>query len=310
MSTESYNPNKQETATLSPEQLLGKLHGAMDMHSQDVNKEAGFELLDNKAQVNPEALGGLSEKDSQTIAKIERGFAKIDDPDARATFRRVYHQEHLTEAEMDEWMMTHWREAKEKDKNTKLEMLVTLIFRKVLGEDYLVMRASVYDDYANGVDNIIVNKKTGQIICAFDDVHDRKEGESLAAKNAKIIEKAKLKKDKKGRTVSGGTNLKYAVTTTHDGKIMKASFSNIPIFYVAMVRQDLETAFSKIDWSNPDKASAEEHAIFGKFASGILQQAEMLLQQAETDPALKPRLLETADFFKEFSETEEKGEAK
>jgi hypothetical protein len=273
------------------------------MHSQDVNKEAGFELLDHRAQVNPEALGGLSEKDSETIAKIEKGFAKVDDPDARATFRRVYHQERLTEAEMDEWMMAHWREAKEKDKNTKLEMLVTLIFRKVLGGDYIVMRASAYDDYVNGVDNIIVNKKTGQIICAFDDVHDRKEGDSIAAKNAKIIEKAKLKKDKKGRTVSGGTNLKYAVTTTHDGKVIRASFSNIPIFYVAMIRQDLEEAFSKIDWSNPDTTSAEEKTLFTKFASGILQQAEMLLQHAETDPALKPRLTETAEFFKEFSET-------
>lgn len=49
------------------------------------------------------------------------------------------------------------------------EMLKTAIMNKKLAGQFIVVRSSYYDDYCNGVDNVIVHKETGDIICAIDD---------------------------------------------------------------------------------------------------------------------------------------------
>jgi len=52
----------------------------------------------------------------------------------------------------------------------KMEKLKTVIFYKFLKDGFYVTRSSRYDDIKNGIDNIILDKKTGNIICALDEV--------------------------------------------------------------------------------------------------------------------------------------------
>ncbi len=62
------------------------------------------------------------------------------------------------------------KEEKEKNFGELWEKAKTVILNKIIGTEFIVVRASKHDDYENGVDNIIINKETGNVVCAFDEV--------------------------------------------------------------------------------------------------------------------------------------------
>jgi hypothetical protein len=52
----------------------------------------------------------------------------------------------------------------------RFEVLKTIVFYKFLNEKFIIVRTSSYDDVQNHVDNLIVEKETGNIVCAFYEV--------------------------------------------------------------------------------------------------------------------------------------------
>ena len=48
-------------------------------------------------------------------------------------------------------------------------MAIMVLLHKMLKDDFVVLRSAKRDDYAGGVDMLIVNRKTGAVICAIDD---------------------------------------------------------------------------------------------------------------------------------------------
>lgn len=83
--------------------------------------------------------------------------------------------------------------AEKEKKGKRLERLKTVIFNKFLGKDSIVVRSSEYDDIINGVDNILIDKKTGKTICAFDEVCDINR-EIFKKKREKILEKKRARR--------------------------------------------------------------------------------------------------------------------
>jgi len=84
-----------------------------------------------------------------------------------------------------EEIVAQWIENKEQHVSMQLEKAITAIFYKIIGSKFLVMRASTYDDYANRVDNVIVDRATGDVVCTFDEVHDAGKGDRRAEKEEK-----------------------------------------------------------------------------------------------------------------------------
>ncbi|MGC9031686.1 MAG: hypothetical protein ACP5H7_02930, partial [Minisyncoccia bacterium] len=101
-----------------------------------------------------------------------------------------------------------------------LEILKTLLFNKYLNNDFIVVRSSNYDDYINKIDNIILNKKTGEIVCAFDEVASMS-GEAFERKKKQVLDLNK----------QGGVFLKYGFSLK-ENKIEKGSFENLTCFYL------------------------------------------------------------------------------
>ncbi len=91
------------------------------------------------------------------------------------------------------------------------EMLSTKILHQNLGKDFIVARTSEYDDARYKVDNIILDKKTGHVVCAFDEVATNS-GERFEDKKNKILER---------NWQRGGTDLKYGISfeETKSGKM-------------------------------------------------------------------------------------------
>lgn len=276
----------QENVANRKEDQLNRLYGSMELISERTNAEVGFELMKKDGTVDPEALGGMSEEHKQFSNARERAFAKIDDPLERKRFATTYKIDLNNETKISGQMFEDWQKKKHEAKSAMLEMLVTTVFYKALGNDYLVVRSSAYDDYKNGVDLIIVNKKTGEVIGTFDEVHDRKMGDRTAEKNQKIIKQAK----------KGGVNIEYC-PTIENGKIKKQKRNNIPNFYLLLTIDELEDALKQVDYDNIDNLSKYEQKLFTKFASSIMQQAEMLSQQEGIAPILMKRLNKVSEFF-------------
>jgi hypothetical protein len=107
----------------------------------------------------------------------------------------------------------------------QLEMLKTALFDKFLGDKIFVLRSSKYDDYYNGIDNILIDKKTGEMVCAFDEVafNDRSQDERLQEKKKDIYEK----------NVNCSGKLDYGFKFKNNSQEIQPSIiENIPVFYI------------------------------------------------------------------------------
>ncbi len=50
------------------------------------------------------------------------------------------------------------------------EKIVTYLFAKYLGDDYIIVRSSLYDDYFNGTDTMVVRKEDNKMVCTLNEV--------------------------------------------------------------------------------------------------------------------------------------------
>lgn len=158
-----------------------------------------------------------------------------------------------------------WRENKEKGSGTIAEMTMTVILNKLLNKDFIVARASDYDDYKNGVDHVLVDKNTGFVVCGFDEVVDDMQG------YYSVLNKKEKMKD---IAAKGGSDIKYGATIEKE-QLVRSSFENVPTFYVALSTPELGRLLESIK-NNPEEISSEEDKIFNKLILSLQEQANKL----------------------------------
>ena len=162
----------------------------------------------------------------------------------------------------------------EKNKNAlgeKMEVFKTALFQKFMGENYITIRSSEFDDIINHADNVIIDKKTGNVVSAFDEV--MVEDESFTFSNERKTEKmAKIK-----RLNQEGIHLKYGIRlveqinpkTKIQEKVVKADKeTKVPIFCLSLSRKELQKGIENFD---DEKIS---HNIFNSFMSNLNEQME------------------------------------
>jgi hypothetical protein len=179
-------------------------------------------------------------------------------------------------AKQKEWNRENTgREIKERT-GEKLEILKTILFHKFLGESYIVVRSSKYDDVANGIDNIIIEKKSGNIVCAFDEVCDIK-NKCYKEKKEEIMKKNKT-----------GCVLKYGIKKDGD-KMLLSDVENLPIFFLALDKATLEGGIANLSPSLEEKTEYEKN-LFKYFILSIQAQISLLKNQS-LPPAVKNKIV-------------------
>ena len=158
-----------------------------------------------------------------------------------------------------EWDEEREEEGIEKDKYGNLvEKTTIIILDKIIGEKFIVVRASRYDDCINGVDTVIVDKESGNVVCAIDEVKARKATE-------------KFKKVRK-KNSEGGATIKYGITVD-DGKLIKKSIENIPIFYFRVSGKDLVNILKEMmKPDNSEEPSKIELKVFSRLIDSFKNQ--------------------------------------
>ena len=181
----------------------------------------------------------------------------------------------------------------------QLEMLACAIFGKNLGEQFIVVRTSPHDDRANKADVVILDQKTGSLVCAFDEVGD--------ASGPIYEEKQTLVRD---RNLAGGVSLKYGIGV-HTGQgrkeIVPSAEEHLPLFYIAVPSDRIRKGIKEFV-ADPVQQSEFEERLFSYFLATISAQIGALeLYQARLDPELKKKLGVFKDVVGSFNAKQTKG---
>jgi hypothetical protein len=166
----------------------------------------------------------------------------------------------------------------------RFEVLKTIIFYKFLHKRFIIVRASFYDDVFNQVDNLIIEKETGNIVCAFDEV-SAISGPRLAKKQERFL-----------RNRTDGATVKYGVLSTRDG-LTKGEIKDIPIFYLALPHEHINKGIRNL--TSLEEISDYEEKLWAYFVITLLSQITRLKLE-NLNEILRNRLLEFEKTLKEL----------
>lgn len=239
----------------SKEDICEKLSHALESVSRSVNSELGSDFLHADASVN---MDSFADQPGYGLDSVDRDKKFVDSQEENWSKETGLSRE-------------NWKKDKKMAKSTMLEMAITVVFHKLLKDKFLVMRTSSFDDYSHhdeykGVDNIIINKETGDVVCAFDEVHDRSDNARAFNKIQKIKRAAK----------QGGATIKYGLAYSKEqGALVKSPVQHIPMFCLSLNPEELSGLLKGMDY-NSENSSVSEKEAFSKLINSLKDQVDML----------------------------------
>lgn len=217
-----------------------------------------IEKINNEEKApEKEKLTNYLEKTSETLKEREgiplTSECRVDENE----YVDVYSQQAVKEdlekvnrtkkilAEKADMSLSEWEINRQKSNGNKFEELKTAVYNKNSDGKLIVVRSSEYDDFVNGVDNIMIDKRTGNVVCAIDEIVDD-EGESKVYKNK---ERNIAKKNKQG-----GVDIKYGFTYKNgEDKATLDRVRNVPIFSLSLSRRELQQEIRKFEKGDQEK---------------------------------------------------------
>lgn len=168
--------------------------------------------------------------------------------------------------------------SREKNPANITEIATTLLFDKILGDQFIIVRASTYDDYENGADQLIIDKETGAVICGLDDVLGNAGDDGGEIKNKKINSKMR----------HGGAEIKYGATMVA-GKLEQQSLRHVPLFYFSLSKQELDSLLISLA-EKPNLIAASEMAVYTKLVNSLVAQGRDFAADQSLHPQLQNNL--------------------
>lgn len=200
---------------------------------------------------NPEAYyDSLMIKRKELVERINEKHGDILDKDARI---KVTNEEDLRIIKMKEetWAKERglsseqFTAQQEKSKGSLAETAITLLLDKYLGDRFISVRASKWDDYENGIDNFLLDTKTGAVVCGLDELFNDLNQASSEKKEEKVMNKF----------LKGGAYAKYGLKKDEGMDAVEINrLSNLPTFFIAIDRNDLVDILENINSVNSNPA--------------------------------------------------------
>lgn len=275
-----YRPEQPKNHT---EKLKKLLESISEKTNQEIEKRYGlYTFLNPDCTISMEGYadswGGIySEKEIQAhkdeVTRREVGFSGANNQNIQEFYRTKYG------VQDQEGILKRRNENKEKNKSGQMEMAITALLVKALGNDFLVVRSATYDDY-NGVDNIILNKRTGEAICAFDEVHEGGDGKRTDEK------KEKMKKIARGE----GAEISFGMSL-EGGQLRRTKMENVPVFFLSLKREELENLLNNMNFEPGSDATAVENETFSELLKSLRQQQQDLLKDRKVSSSIVQKKL-------------------
>ncbi|HEY4497102.1 MAG TPA: hypothetical protein VI432_03065 [Candidatus Paceibacterota bacterium] len=136
-----------------------------------------------------------------------------------------------------------WGENRNERDGERLEQLTTVVLNEYFsysnqksGDDLFVIRSNEHDDTWNATDNFLIDKKTGKILAAFDEVVDDPKGRKFEDK----IDKSRIINEK------GGARISFTPNKRDDKPGEATPSENIPHLVIRLSKAQLDNAMSMI----------------------------------------------------------------
>jgi len=170
----------------------------------------------------------------------------------------------------------------------QFEKFKTAFLQKYLHEEFIICRTSFFDDVFNGVDNIILDRKEGNIVCAFDEVCDI-HSQRYEEKREKIIEVNRI----------GGTKIDYGLKfNPQNNQIILNPLSNIPLFFLALNEKVLKENIKKFQ---KNQNSEFDWGILLYFIESLKQQSTLLINICAPNSEVSKRIEKFRNILFEIS---------
>lgn len=164
-----------------------------------------------------------------------------------------------------------WDKSQAERKSELMEMSVMIILHKALRDDYVVCRANKYDDY-HGVDNVIVHKATGTVLCAFDDVKDVAGG-IYEWQKEEYIDKF------------GPQTITYGFTFVDNNLVAKET-ANVPKMYLSFDDKQFYKMIDSVNGKDLNSISEDEYMIYSYIIKSLISQIDSLRKKYSNNQAL------------------------
>lgn len=274
---------------MSNQKILEQVNKVTARNAQEVNTEAGKlygikGLVNEELQINTKYFaqekGGPKTQDEidtheRHVYQKHVQFSGADDPITQARYIKDFNIATPHEIVMK------FRADKEGELSSIAEKVVTGVLHKILKDHFLVARTAPYDDYEHGIDNIIIDKETGAVICAFDEVleneSDRDRGPS---KKIEKISKAAM---------SGGKKVEYGISIAGN-KLTRTRITDLPVFYLPIEKRDISPLAADL-FHSTNGVTEQEKIFFSSLITSIHNQM-VLLKSLKLTPAIRAKLLE------------------
>lgn len=232
--------------------------------SEKINRELPG-LVDDEARIRDQAydrdLGGpfapaVVQDARQFVRRREREFFQLEavSPDAV--------EQRLQKA----------RDAQAEHDGAIAETVIAAVLDTKLGDRYLIVRSNAYDDYAAGVDHLIVDRQTGDVVCAVDEVVADETDPRLSAKQ----QRAERRGEQRGSTVRFGV-------TFEQGRLVRRQLEHLLTFILPVSRETLRSALVELGHDEPGPAVA---AVYARLTESLARQAQEL-QRADLSVGLR-----------------------
>jgi len=226
-----------------------------------------------------EALRELAQRSEYRGLVNDAGQIIMSGPEAEFDNQNIkLNEEAWAKEEGQTW--EEWTIRKESDPASLAEKGITLLFDRILRGKFAVLRASDYDDYENGADNIIIDRETGAVICGIDDVFGD-ESDDGGKRKAGKVDKIKRKMAK------GGARIKYGATIKND-QLVPQELENVPLFYFSLSKKELSDLLHSI--SEYNKPTEIENQIYQKLVGSLSEQYGHFAADKSLDKRLRANL--------------------
>ena len=275
------NPAEKKDKTALLENAAAKVAAEINQLMEKIFKIKGFVeadgRLDRKKYMERGAISRFRfDEDTRYINKQEKLYSRSDKYVAKKyppeTWSKVGEEE----------LVRAWKEMGREKKGNQMELVAMIMFHKFFSKDFMVVRASTFDDYANGVDMILVNRKTGAVICAFDDVIGEPASDRVDEKNTKM-------KNKFGRN---GTTLKYGFRVTQENRmptLKEEEIGSLPIFCLQVTPSEFDSLLEAVVSAPKGEPSDEEMNIMEKIIGQLESQCGES-RNSNLDPSVRQNL--------------------
>ncbi|MFA5997019.1 MAG: hypothetical protein WC791_00865 [Candidatus Paceibacterota bacterium] len=253
-----------------------KLSEVMKLLSSEVNSTVKNEyglrkLVDEEGRIRADRFelgesGGIYtteeiEEDQRLVDSQNRHNSGADDPSTQDFFKKQYGIPGTPESVVEQYLKN-----KDAQKSNQAEMAITALLHKILKDRFIVVRASTFDDYMHGMDNLILDRETGAVICAFDEVL-RNEGDEPGP--SKKLDKIK------NHARNGGRKAKYGIAL-EDGELVRSPLENVPVFFLELKSNDLNELANDLLENYDNEPTKFEQALFTHLVSSIKEQKGIL----------------------------------